>query len=209
MVVGFVLYTRQRNNRLAREKIAKEREQILNLNNSNGRSAKYFTSREMKNATNNFLRTNLLGMGGFGEVYKGVLPDGTPIAVKCAKIGNTKSTDQVLNEVRILSQVNHRSLVRLLGCCMDMDQPIMVYEFISNGTLADHLHGLRSPLTWYHRLSIAHQTAEGLAYLHFLAVPPIYHRDVKSTNILLDEKISAKVCSMICERVTECITTVE
>ncbi|XP_078178126.1 wall-associated receptor kinase-like 20 [Carex rostrata] len=157
----------------------------------------------MKDATNNFLRTNLLGTGGFGEVYKGVLPDGTPIAVKCAKIGNTKSTDQVLNEVRILSQVNHRSLVRLLGCCMDMDQPIMVYEFISNGTLADHLHGLRSPLTWHHRLSIAHQTAEGLAYLHFLAVPPIYHRDVKSTNILLDEKLSAKVSDFGLSRLAE------
>ncbi|KAJ0978886.1 hypothetical protein J5N97_014360 [Dioscorea zingiberensis] len=132
----------------------------------------------------------LLGSGGFGEVFKGVLTDGTPVAVKCAKLGNTKSTDQVLNKVRILSQVNHRGLVRLLGCCVELEQPLMVYEFIPDFTLHDHLRGLRpgaAGLTWRHRLTIARQTAVGLAYLHSSAVPPIYHRDVKSSNILLDE----------------------
>ncbi|KAJ4770736.1 Wall-associated kinase family protein [Rhynchospora pubera] len=203
LIVGSILYIRQRNKHQARQKIAKEREEILNLNNTSGRSARYFMTREMKNATNNFSHNKLLGAGGFGEVYKGVLPDGTLIAVKCAKIGNTKSTDQVLNEVRILSQVNHRSLVRLLGCCVEMERPLMVYEFIPNGTLAEHLHGLRSPLSWDHRLSIAHQTAEGLAYLHFLAVPPIYHRDVKSTNILLDENLNAKVSDFGLSRLVE------
>ncbi|KAJ3685630.1 hypothetical protein LUZ61_014794 [Rhynchospora tenuis] len=201
--IGFILYVRQRRLRLARERLVKEREQILNLKNMTGRTAKNFTSREMKQATNTFSRDNLLGAGGFGEVYKGMLPDGTPIAVKCAKIGNTKSTDQVLNEVRILSQVNHRSLVRLLGCCVDLAQPLMVYEFIPNGTLSDHLHGIQSRLTWHHRLSIAHQTAEGLAYLHFSAVPPIYHRDVKSTNILLDENLNAKVSDFGLSRLAE------
>ncbi|KAJ3685631.1 hypothetical protein LUZ61_014795 [Rhynchospora tenuis] len=203
LIVASILYMQQRNKHQAREKIAKEREQILNLNNTSGCSARYFTTREMKQATNNFSRNNVLGAGGFGEVYKGVLPDGTLIAVKCAKIGNTKSTDQVLNEVRILSQVNHRSLVRLLGCCVDMERPLMVYEFIPNGTLAEHLHGLRSALSWDHRLSIAHQTAEGLAYLHFLAIPPIYHRDVKSANILLDEKLNAKVSDFGLSRLVE------
>ncbi|KAJ3685628.1 hypothetical protein LUZ61_014792 [Rhynchospora tenuis] len=202
-ILGFILYGRQRHFRLARRRLAKERERILNLDNTSGRSVKNFTNREMKHATNNFSRGSLLGVGGYGEVYKGVLPDGTPIAVKCAKIGNTKSTDQVLNEVRILSQVNHRSLVRLLGCCIDLAQPLMVYEFIPNGTLADHLHGFRSPLSWQQRLSIAHQTAEGLAYLHFSAVPPIYHRDVKSTNILLDEDLNAKVSDFGLSRLAE------
>ncbi|KAJ4781308.1 Wall-associated kinase family protein [Rhynchospora pubera] len=201
--IVFILYVRQRRLRLERERRVKEREKILNLKNMTGRTAKNFTSRQMKQATNNFSRDNLLGAGGFGEVYKGMLPDGTPIAVKCAKIGNTKSTDQVLNEVRILSQVNHRSLVRLLGCCVDLAQPLMVYEFIPNGTLSDHLHGIQSPLSWLHRLSIAHQTAEGLAYLHFSAVPPIYHRDVKSTNILLDENLNAKVSDFGLSRLAE------
>nr|XP_029123938.1 wall-associated receptor kinase-like 20 isoform X2 [Elaeis guineensis] len=200
---GFLLYRRQRRIREARERLAKERQEILNFNNTSGRSAKNFTGKEIKKATANFSPDNLLGSGGYGEVYKGVLEDGTPVAVKCAKLGNTKSTDQVLNEVRILSQVNHRSLVRLLGCCVDLEQPLMVYEFIPNGTLFDHLHGLRPPLPWRRRLSIAHQTAEGLAYLHSSAVPPIYHRDVKSSNILLDEKLNGKVSDFGLSRLAE------
>ncbi|KAK2972312.1 hypothetical protein RJ640_014370 [Escallonia rubra] len=142
-------------------------------------------------------RTSWARSGGFGEVFKGVLEDGTITAVKRAKPGNTKGISQVLNEVRILCQVNHRSLVRLLGCCVELEQPLLIYEYVPNGTLFEHLHGLRShkcaTFDWRRRLSIAHQTAEGLAYLHFSAVPPIYHRDVKSSNILLDEKLDAKV----------------
>ncbi|KAG6527826.1 wall-associated receptor kinase-like 20 [Zingiber officinale] len=203
MAAGFLLYRRQRRILEARKRLAKERQDILNSNNPSSRSAKHFTAKELKKATNNFASENLLGSGGFGEVYKGALPDGTPVAVKCAKVGNTKSTDQVLNEVRVLSQVNHRSLVRLLGCCVDLDQPLMVYEFIPNGTLYDHLHGLHPPLPWSRRLAIARQTAEGLAYLHFAAVPPIYHRDVKSSNILLDEKLNAKVSDFGLSRLAE------
>ncbi|RWW69134.1 hypothetical protein BHE74_00023292 [Ensete ventricosum] len=187
----------------ARKRLAKERQDILNANNSGGRSAKHFTAREIKRATTNFAHDNLLGSGGFGDVFKGTLADGTPVAVKCAKLGNVKSTEQVLNEVRVLSQVNHRSLVRLLGCCVDLDQPLMVYEFIPNGTLFDHLHGLRPLLPWRRRLAIAHQTAEGLAYLHSSAVPPIYHRDVKSSNILLDDKLNAKVSDFGLSRLAE------
>ncbi|XP_009404584.2 wall-associated receptor kinase-like 20 [Musa acuminata AAA Group] len=202
-VAGFLLYRRQRRIREARERLAKERQDILNANNSSGRSAKHFTAREIKRATSNFAHDNLLGSGGYGDVFKGILADGTPVAVKCAKLGNVKSTEQVLNEVRVLSQVNHRSLVRLLGCCVDLDQPLMVYEFIPNGTLFDHLHGLRPLLPWRRRLAIAHQTAEGLAYLHSSAMPPIYHRDVKSSNILLDDKLNAKVADFGLSRLAE------
>ncbi|PKA51978.1 Wall-associated receptor kinase-like 20 [Apostasia shenzhenica] len=194
-------YRRQRRLSLARARLAREREAILNSNNPGGRSAKIFSGRELRRATNNFSRDNLLGSGGYGDVYRGSLPDSTPVAVKCAKLGSTKSTDQVLNEVRILSQVNHRSLVRLLGCCVDLAQPLMVYEFIPNGTLFDHL--ARGGLPWRRRLAIAHQTAEGLAYLHSAAVPPIYHRDVKSSNILLDEKLNAKVSDFGLSRLAE------
>lgn len=194
--IAFLLYKRHKRILEAQQRLAKEREGILNASGG-GRAAKLFTGKEIKKATNDFSADRLLGIGGYGEVYKGFLQDGTAIAVKCAKIGNAKGTDQVLNEVRILCQVNHRNLVGLLGCCVELEQPILVYEFIENGTLMDHLTGQmpkgRASLNWNHRLHVARDTAEGLAYLHFMAVPPIYHRDVKSSNILLDFKMNAKV----------------
>ncbi|KAK4754598.1 hypothetical protein SAY87_002702 [Trapa incisa] len=191
-----LFYRRHERIRQARERLAREREEILNSNG--GMGAKYYMGKEIKKATDNFSRDRLLGVGGYGEVYKGILGDGTVVAIKCAKIGNAKGTDQVLNEVRILCQVNHRSLVRLLGCCVDLEQPILVYEYVENGTLLDHLQDRRpggrvDSLSWLSRLKIAHGTAEGLAYLHSSAVPPIYHRDVKSSNILLDVKLNPKV----------------
>ncbi|XVE76069.1 hypothetical protein DITRI_Ditri12bG0143200 [Diplodiscus trichospermus] len=174
-------------------KLTKAREDLLKSNNG-GKPAKMFRLKEVKKATNDFSRDRFLGSGGFGEVYKGELPDGVIVAVKSAKVGSIKSTQQVLNEVGILSQVNHKNLVRLLGCCMEAEQPLMIYEFISNGTLHDHLHGKYSTfLDWKTRLKIALQTAEALAYLHSAAYNPIYHRDVKSTNILLDDDFNAKV----------------
>ncbi|KAJ8539556.1 hypothetical protein K7X08_013808 [Anisodus acutangulus] len=190
-VIGVFVYRRHKRIKDAQDRLAQEREDILS---SGGiKSAKLFTGKEIKKATNNFSKDRLLGTGGYGEVYYGTLDDGTVVAVKCAKLGNTKGTDQVLNEVRILCQVNHKNLLRILGCCVELEQPLLVYEYVPNGTLSDHLHGKSKLLTWDCRLSIAHATAEGLAYLHFSAVPPIYHRDVKSSNILLDEKLNAKV----------------
>ncbi|XP_018632683.1 wall-associated receptor kinase-like 20 isoform X2 [Nicotiana tomentosiformis] len=176
-----------------RARLAKTREDILKSNNG-GKPAKMFCLKEIKKATNGFSKDRILGHGGFGEVYKGELRDGTIVAVKSAKVGNVKSTEQVLNEVEILSQVNHRNLVKILGCCVEAEQPLMIYEYISNGTLHDHLHGKYSTfLDWKTRLKIASQTAEALAYLHSAAYPPIYHRDVKSTNILLDKEFDVKV----------------
>ncbi|XVE69242.1 hypothetical protein DITRI_Ditri09bG0136600 [Diplodiscus trichospermus] len=195
-IIGILLYKRHKRIIEAQESLRKEREEILNANNV-GKAAKVFTGKEIKKATNNFSSERILGAGGYGEVYKGIVDDGTVVAVKCAKLGNTKGIDQVLNEVRILCQVNHRSLVRLLGCCVELEQPVLVYEFIENGNLLDYLQSLspgdRALLTWNRRLQIACDAAEGLAYLHSSAVPPIYHRDVKSSNILLDVKLNAKV----------------
>ncbi|TYI11008.1 hypothetical protein ES332_A09G181300v1 [Gossypium tomentosum] len=207
IMIGIIVYKQHRRIKKETQKnLIKEREEMLNARN-NGKSARVFTGKEIKKATNNFSASNLVGSGGFGEVFRGILDDGTVTAIKRAKVGNTKGTDQVLNEVRILCQVNHRCLVRLLGCCVELEQPLMVYEFIPNGTLFDHLHchisGKYAPLTWRHRLRIAHQTAEGLAYLHSAAVPPIYHRDVKSSNILLDEKLEAKISDFGLSRLVE------
>ncbi|POO01842.1 Wall-associated receptor kinase [Trema orientale] len=176
-----------------RAKLVKARAERLNSHGA-GKSARMFNLKEVKKATNGFSKDRLLGSGGFGEVYKGELQDGTVVAVKSAKVGNIKSTEQVLNEVGILSQVNHKNLVKLLGCCVDSEQPLMIYEYISNGTLHAHLHGkFPNFLDWKTRLKIALQTAEALAYLHSSAYTPIYHRDVKSTNILLDEDLNVKV----------------
>lgn len=208
VLIGILVYSKlnKRMKKETKKRIIKQREEMLNAKTA-GKSARIFTGKEIIRATNNFSKDNLIGTGGFGEVFKGILDDGTVTAIKRAKLGNTKGTDQVLNEVRILCQVNHRSLVRLLGCCVELDQTLMIYEYIPNGTLFDHLHcdftGKWAPLPWHRRLVIAHQIAEGLAYLHSAAVPPIYHRDVKSSNILIDEKLNAKVSDFGLSRLVE------
>ncbi|MCD9640995.1 Wall-associated receptor kinase-like 20 [Datura stramonium] len=201
---GFLVHRRYLIKRRSIKLLVKEREEILSANTS-GKSAKVFSGKEIKKSTNNFAKENLLGSGGFGEVFKGTLDDGSIVAVKRAKPGNAKGTLQVLNEVRILCQVNHRGLVRLLGCCVELELPLLIYEYVPNRTLFDHLHGVRewAPLSWLRRLVIAQQTADGLAYLHSSAVPPIYHRDVKSSNILLDDKLDAKVSDFGLSRLVE------
>ena len=193
-IIVLITVRKYSSKRFNQAKLDKAREDMLKSSDS-GKNARMFQLKEVKKATNGFSQDRILGSGGFGEVYKGELQDGTVVAVKSAKVGNLKSNQQVLNEVGILSQVNHKNLVRLLGCCVEGEQPLMIYEYISNGTLYDHLHGNCSSnsLGWRERLRIAWQTAEALAYLHSGTYTPIYHRDVKSTNILLDDEFNAKV----------------
>lgn len=154
--------------------------------------------RELRRATSNFSQDFQIGVGGFGTVYAGKFTDGTTVAIKKSKReGTAEDKQQFLNEVRILSQVNHRNLVRLLGCCLENKIALLVFEFVPNGTLQEHLQGRcdrgGSHLTWRQRLQIALQTADALAYLHSAANPPIFHRDVKAANILLDDNLHAKV----------------
>ncbi|MBA0808922.1 hypothetical protein Gohar_024621, partial [Gossypium harknessii] len=150
---------------------------------------------ELKDATHGFKEFSELGRGSFGFVYKAVLPDGRQVAVKranAATIIHTNSRDFEA-ELEILCNVKHTNIVNLLGYCAEMGERLLVYEYMPHGTLYDHLHGDLSPLGWDLRLNIAFQASRGLEYLHNEVSPPIIHRDVKTSNILLDFEWGARI----------------
>ncbi|GMY04808.1 putative receptor protein kinase TMK1 [Fagus crenata] len=149
--------------------------------------------------TNNFSEDNILGRGGFGVVYKGELSDGTKIAVKRMKSGavSSKGMKQFQAEIEVLTKVRHRRLVALLGYCINDNERLLVFEYMPQGTLTQHLFHWSengcSPLTWKERITIALDVARGVEYLHSLAQQSFIHRDLKPSNILLENDMRAKV----------------
>ncbi|CAM8919344.1 unnamed protein product [Rhodiola kirilowii] len=157
-------------------------------------SRSWFAYEELVVATNGFSPDNLLGEGGFGYVYKGFLRDGMVIAVKQLKIGGGQGEREFKAEVETISRIHHRHLVSLVGYCVADSRRLLVYEYVSNNTLYFHLHGEgRPPINWATRVKVAAGAARGIAYLHEDCHPRIIHRDIKSSNILLNDNFDARV----------------
>ncbi|KAF4365319.1 hypothetical protein F8388_017885 [Cannabis sativa] len=209
VIVLLIFYDYKRRKR---EKIFKQNGGLLLKN----QRVRIFSKAELAKATNNYNQSNFIGQGGFASVYKGVVilnetnsitnTSTQLIAVKKPKLekdDQNKSIQinhqQFHEEIAIVSQVNHKNVVKLLGLCLETKIPLLVYELVPNGTLSQHIHAKGSSSSsamlrpWKTRLRIATETALSIDYLHSLAQPPIIHRDIKSTNILLDENYTAKV----------------
>ncbi|XP_027089392.2 wall-associated receptor kinase-like 1 [Coffea arabica] len=197
---GFILLQKRRNKKKKQGHFERNGGLLLEkqLSAADGaiEKTRIFISRELEAATDGFNESRILGQGGQGTVYKGILADGRIVAIKKSKVDESL-LEQFINELVIVSQVNHRNVVKLLGCCLETEVPLLVYEFIPNGTLFNLIQNDNEaesfPFTWSLRLKVATEVAGALAYLHSGLTIPVFHRDIKSTNILLDEKYIAKV----------------
>lgn len=191
----------QNSNRILVKKLS----HLISL--GNGNHLQEFALQTIIDATDGFSDDHRIGIGSFGSVYHALLNDGRKVAVKraeltrpslCAGGINKRQEDTnnaFVNELEFLSRVNHKNLVQLLGFCEENNELVLVYEYMENGSLHDHLHNLYSSyiMSWPTRIKVALDAARGLQYLHVYADPPIIHRDIKSSNILLDDEWTGKV----------------
>nr|XP_043636806.1 serine/threonine-protein kinase-like protein CCR4 [Erigeron canadensis] len=173
----------------------------------NGGHLEEFSLQRIIDATDNFSEEHRIGVGSFGSVYRGLLTDGRKVAIKRAELTSSSSytggfkkhqedtNNAFVNELEFLSRVNHKNLVQLLGFCEENNELVLVYEFMENGSLHEHLHKTFGShiMSWPARIKVALDAARGIEYLHVYAQPPIIHRDIKSSNILLDEEWNGKV----------------
>ncbi|KAJ4898290.1 Protein kinase superfamily protein [Raphanus sativus] len=176
----------KRNDRLGQ----KEAEEICTDN------VRVFSYNSLRSATDDFHPSTRIGGGGFGIVYKGVLRDGTQVAVKSLSAESKQGTREFLTEINLISKIHHPNLVNLVGCCVEGNNRILVYEYLENNSLASVLLGSRSkyvPLDWPKRAAICVGTASGLAFLHEEVEPQVVHRDIKASNILLDQNFCPKI----------------
>ncbi|XP_027092767.1 wall-associated receptor kinase-like 14 [Coffea arabica] len=187
--IGLVCcFVRRRSRLKTRNKTKRE------LCKATGITIPVYHYKEVEKATESFSEKRRLGTGAYGTVYSGKLHNDEWVAIKRIRHRDTESTEQVLNEIKLISTVSHPNLVRLLGCSIEKGEQILVYEFMPNGTLSQHLQREKgNGLPWAVRITIAAETAQAIAYLHNAVHPPIYHRDIKSSNILLDYNYKSKV----------------
>ncbi|XP_050228998.1 protein NSP-INTERACTING KINASE 1-like [Mercurialis annua] len=187
-ILGFLLWWRQRHNQPTFFDVKDRNFEEVSLGN-----LRRFHFRQLQVATSNFSNKNILGKGGFGNVYKGILNDGSVVAVKRLKDGNAAGGEiQFQTEVEMISLAVHRNLLRLYGFCITQTERLLVYPYMSNGSVASRLKG-KPVLDWGTRKRIALGAARGLLYLHEQCDPKIIHRDVKAANILLDDYCEAVV----------------
>ncbi|XP_052174151.1 cold-responsive protein kinase 1 isoform X2 [Diospyros lotus] len=173
-----------------KEKTGSQTEEIATYN------VRLFSYNSLRSATKDFHPSNRIGRGGFGVVYRGVLRDGTIVAIKRLSTESTQGTNELLTEINMISKIHHLNLVELIGCCIEGSNRILVYEYLENNSLAHALLGPKAKhvsLGWPKRTAICMGTASGLAFLHEEAEPHIVHRDIKASNILLDENFHPKI----------------
>lgn len=176
-----------------------EKSDFANLQVVAEKGLQVFTFKQLHSATGGFSKSNVIGHGGFGLVYRGVLNDGRKVAIKFMDQAGKQGEEEFKVEVELLSRLHSPYLLALFGYCSDSNHKLLVYEFMANGGLQEHLYPVNDSnvtpvkLDWETRLRIALEAAKGLEYLHEHVSPPVIHRDFKSSNILLDKKFHAKV----------------